>query len=71
MKPNKPGPEHRPGLDLAVEVAETFMRADLANAQALKGEDQDRAHNCSIRMGQLVAHLKLLMRQAGDEQTAG
>jgi hypothetical protein len=58
---NPPGdPALIPGLMKAIELADAYRKYDLKNAEndQLDAEDQDRALNCSMRMGQFICVLK-------------
>jgi hypothetical protein len=54
-----------PGLMKAIELADTYRKYDLKNAEnaQLDSEDQDRALNCSMRMGQVICVFKEAVRR--------
>jgi len=67
---NPPGdPGMIPGLRKALELAEQYRTYDLQNAEKLlDAEDQDRALNCSMRMGQFMCILQEAIRRLETKQ---
>jgi len=53
-----------PGLRKALEIADQYRAYDLQNAEnLLDAEDQDRALNCTMRMGQFMCILQEAIRR--------
>ncbi len=48
------------GMNRAIKMARQIWKMDFENAQkeGVSEDDQDRALNCSMRMGQFISHLK-------------